>query len=155
MFTATFRFLTGGCSSDVNGLGAFDFGTVGHENGPWPTRREIVWPSMQEWFPEELEGKGMDGGAELTQTKLRLACPFLLVVEGGNWLNSSPLGSEQAQFHLPAEDFASASIILDHNDSCSWDNNRSLWIVPPNARGFPSTRSYEFRIRLKRSFYKR
>jgi hypothetical protein len=45
-------------------------------------------------------------------------------------------GTEQAQFSLPAEGFTTATIRLDNNDSFSSDNNRSLWLLPPPARGF-------------------
>lgn len=45
-------------------------------------------------------------------------------------------GTEQAHFTLPAGDFASAIVRIDGEDACSWDNNRSLWVMPPPARGF-------------------
>ena len=126
--------------ADVNGLGAdLILVPVGHENGPWLTRRGNqavvdarvvpggtgkvrVWTVVRNWDTNETPvSMSIFAGGERRE-EISLTLP--------------PLGSEQAQFHLPAEDFASASIILDHNDSCSWDNNRSLWIVPPNARGF-------------------
>ncbi len=126
--------------ADVIGLGAeLILVPVGHSNGPWLTRggnqavidarvvpggsgKVRVWAVVRNWDANATPvSLSIFAGGERRET-IDLVLP--------------PLGSEQAQFNLPAEDFASASIILDANDSCSWDNNRSLWVTPPPARGF-------------------
>jgi len=126
--------------ADVIGLGAeLILVPVGHSNGPWLTRggnqavidarvvpggsgKVRVWAVVRNW----------DANATPVSLSIFAGGERREIID----LVLPPLGSEQAQFNLPAEDFASASIILDANDSCSWDNNRSLWLTPPPAKGF-------------------
>lgn len=126
--------------ADVTELGAdLSFVPVGHGDKLWSSRtgnRAIVDARV-------VPGKG---------DKVRIwtvvrnwenkATPVLLsLFAGGEKRQTLSLtlpagGTEQAQFSLPADGFTTATILLDENDSFSWDNNRSLWLMPPPSRGF-------------------
>ena len=126
--------------ADVIGLGAeLILVPVGHSNGPWLTRggnQAVIDARVVPWGSGKVRVWAVVRNWDANATPVSLS-----IFAGGERRETidlvlPPLGSEQAQFNLPAEDFASASIILDANDSCSWDNNRSLWVTPPPARGF-------------------
>ena len=71
--------------ADVNGLGAdLILVPVGHENGLWLTRRKSSGRRCRvvPGGTGKVKRYGRWCGTG-TQTKLRLACPFLLVVKGG------------------------------------------------------------------------
>ncbi len=63
------------------------------------------------------------------------------IVAGGkirqiNEIILPPLGTEQIQFKLPAEDFAQATVRIEGKDAYPLDDNQSLWILPPLPRTF-------------------
>ena len=112
---------------------------VGHGDSPWQTRtgnRAIVdsrvasggedkirvWAALRNWDDAKVDlNVSLVAGGQVRQT-----------VEA----NLPPLGSTQVQFTLPSKDFAQATIRLDEEDAYSWDNNQSLWVLPPLPRAF-------------------
>ncbi|MDB3958440.1 BatA domain-containing protein [Opitutales bacterium] len=112
---------------------------VGHGEAPWSTRsfnRSIVdarvaplgtekvrvWTALRNWEDQRSDiNVSIFAGGAVRQT-IETSLP--------------PLGSQQVQFILPAQDFAQASVSIDQADAYALDDNQSLWVLPPLPRSF-------------------
>lgn len=112
---------------------------VGHGDAPWTRRsgnRAIVdsrvasggedkvriWAALRNWDDVRSDvNVSLFAGGQIRQTVLS---------------SLPPLGSTQVQFTLPSKDFAQATLQLDGEDSYAYDNNQSLWVLPPLPRAF-------------------
>jgi len=112
---------------------------VGHGDAPWQRRsgnRAIVdsrvasggedkvriWAALRNWDDVRSDvNVSLFAGGQIRQTVVS---------------NLPPLGSTQVQFTLPSKDFAQATLQLDGEDSYAYDNNQSLWVLPPLPRAF-------------------
>lgn len=87
--------------------------------GPGKVR---VWTVIRNWDDEgRTTSLSLSAGGEIRQTQ-EVVLP--------------PLGSAQSQFVLNADDFSSATVELESNDSFALDDTRSLWLKSPPAKRF-------------------
>ena len=112
---------------------------VGHGGNPWSNRsfnRSIVdarvvplgtekvrvWTALRNWEDQRSDiNVSIFAGGAVRQT-IETSLP--------------PLGSQQVQFILPAQDFAQATVSIDQADAYTLDDNQSLWVLPPLPRSF-------------------
>jgi len=112
---------------------------LGHGETPWQTRkanRALVDARVVPSGPGKLRiwavVRNWDINRSTAVLSLRAGGKLIEQVE----VSLPSNGVEQAQFSVPAGDFVSATLALEGEDGCAWDNYRSLWLMPPPARGF-------------------
>ena len=89
---------------------------------PFGTEKVRVWTALRNWEDQRSDiNVSIFAGGAVRQT-IETSLP--------------PLGSQQVQFILPAQDFAQATVSIEQPDAYTLDDNQSLWVLPPLPRSF-------------------
>jgi len=101
---------------------SFNRSIVDARVAPFGTEKVRVWTALRNWEDQRSDiNVSIFAGGAVRQT-IETSLP--------------PLGSQQVQFILPAQDFAQATVSIEQPDAYTLDDNQSLWVLPPLPRSF-------------------
>lgn len=101
---------------------SFNRSIVDARVAPLGTEKVRVWTALRNWEDQRSDiNVSIFAGGAVRQT-IETSLP--------------PLGSQQVQFILPAQDFAQATVSIEQPDAYTLDDNQSLWVLPPLPRSF-------------------
>ena len=101
---------------------SFNRSIVDARVAPFGTEKVRIWTALRNWEDQRSDiNVSIFAGGAVRQT-IGTSLP--------------PLGSQQVQFILPAQDFAQATVSIEQADAYTLDDNQSLWVLPPLPRSF-------------------